>query len=84
MLPSGVRAKIEAASFTVPPIFNIIASSGNISERDMYNTFNMGLGMVFAVAKGDADSAVATLAAAGETAYIVGEVVAGDEGVDIV
>ncbi|MCL2838017.1 MAG: phosphoribosylformylglycinamidine cyclo-ligase [Oscillospiraceae bacterium] len=83
MLPKGVRAKIDAASFTVPPIFNIIAASGKISERDMYNTFNMGLGMMFAVAKGDADLAVATLAATGETAYVVGEVVAGDEGVNI-
>jgi len=84
MLPDGMRAKIDKTSYTVPSVFNILAATGNISERDMYNTFNMGLGMMFAVAKTAADSAVATLKSAGENAFIVGEVVKGEAGVDII
>ena len=65
------------------PIFDIIMQAGNIPERDMYNTFNMGAGLVAAVAKEDADKAVLALNALGEKAYIIGECVAGDRGIDL-
>jgi len=83
MLPKVVRAKIDTSSIEIPPIFNLIAASGNIDKQDMYSTFNMGVGMMFAVAASDADTAIATLKSAGENAFIVGEVIAGTEGVDI-
>jgi len=84
MLPNGVRAKIDTATIDIPPIFNLIAASGNIDTQDMYSTFNMGVGMMFAVAASDADTAIATLKSTGENAFIVGEVVNGAEGVDII
>ena len=63
------------------PIFYLIAKEGNIPERDMYNTFNMGMGMCMAVAKEDADKALAALKAEGQDAVVVGEIVDGDKGV---
>ena len=63
------------------PIFELIAKTGNISERDMFNTFNMGVGMSITVAKEDAEKALEILRGAGEDAYILGEIVASDEGV---
>ncbi|MGN1085219.1 MAG: AIR synthase-related protein, partial [Lachnospiraceae bacterium] len=64
-------------------IFKMLAKDGNIEEQMMYNTYNMGIGMVIAVDKADADKAVATLKAAGEEAYILGEAVNGEKGIDI-
>ncbi len=68
----------------VPPVFELIAKTGKIPERDMYNTFNMGAGLVLAVAAEDADRAVAAISAAGEKAYIIGECAAGEKGVELV
>ncbi len=83
MLKSGMTAKIERAAVPVLPIFGLIQRVGKISERDMFNTFNMGIGMVAAVSKEDADKAAEILKAAGENAVILGEVAEGDEGVVI-
>ena len=67
----------------IPPIFDLIAKEGNVPERDMFNTFNMGVGMAIVVAAEDAEKALSILREAGEDAYVIGEVVAGDEGVII-
>ncbi|MGN1111991.1 MAG: phosphoribosylformylglycinamidine cyclo-ligase, partial [Acutalibacteraceae bacterium] len=83
MLKQGMCAKIEKQSVPVLPIFDVIQRVGNISERDMFNTFNMGVGMIIAVAKENADKAVEILTNAGEKATILGEVTTGDEGVII-
>jgi len=80
-LPDGCTAKIDKAAIRIPAIFDLIAKAGSIPERDMFNTFNMGVGMTITVAKEDAAKAVEILKANGEDAYIIGEVVAGDEGV---
>ena len=77
----GYSAKIDKSAVKVLPIFDYIQKVGNIPERDMFNTFNMGVGMIAVVAKADADKALKVLQDAGENAYIVGEVVEGDEGV---
>ncbi len=79
--PDGLGAKINKADVKVLPIFDIIAKTGNIPERDMYNTFNMGVGMIVVVDKADADLAISTLQANGDAAYLLGEVVESDEGV---
>ena len=85
MLPAGIVAKIEKAAMPVPPVFDLIAKTGKIPERDMYNTFNMGAGLVLAVAAEDASRAVAAISAAGEQAYVIGECVNGAEkGVELV
>jgi len=80
-LPKGMSAKIEEASIQAPPIFNVLMSVGGIDKRDMYNTFNMGVGMSVVVAAEDANKAIEILRANGEQAYIMGEVVEGDDGV---
>ncbi|MBE6569245.1 MAG: phosphoribosylformylglycinamidine cyclo-ligase [Ruminococcaceae bacterium] len=80
-LPDGITAKIEKAAVKTPVIFDLIAKAGNVAERDMFNTYNMGVGMAITVAKEDADKAVEILRANGEEAYIIGETAAGDEGV---
>ena len=82
-LPKNLSAKIERNAVKVLPIFDLIARTGNIPERDMFNTFNMGVGMIVAVDKNDADKAVAAIKAAGEDAYILGELVESEEGVII-
>ncbi|MBQ8321855.1 MAG: phosphoribosylformylglycinamidine cyclo-ligase [Clostridia bacterium] len=79
--PSGLGAKIKKADVKVLPIFDLIAKTGNIPERDMYNTFNMGVGMIVVVDKADADTAIETLRANGDDAYLLGEVIESDEGV---
>ena len=84
MLPEGIVAKIEKKAVPVPPVFDLIAKTGKIPERDMYNTFNMGAGLVLAVAAEDASRAVAAISAAGETAFVIGECVAGNKGVELV
>lgn len=83
MLKDGIHADIEKAAAPVPAVFDVISKAGNIPERDMYNTFNMGVGLVVAVAKGDADKALAALAEAGEKAYIIGQASAGEKGITL-
>lgn len=80
-LPKNLSAKIERNAVQVLPIFDLIARSGNIPERDMFNTFNMGVGMIVSVDKNDADKAIAAIKAAGEDAYVLGELVESEEGV---
>ena len=80
-LPKGYAAKISKDAVKVLPIFELIAKVGNIPERDMYNTFNMGVGMCIVVANEDKDRAVEILRAMGEDAYLIGEVIKSDEGV---
>ena len=77
----GYAAKIDRSKVKVLPIFEYIQKIGNIPERDMFNTFNMGVGMIAVVAKADAQRAIDVLKAAGEDAYLIGEVVKGDDGV---
>ena len=84
MLPENARAVVKLDSFKVLPIFNLIQTSGKIKDEMMYNTFNMGLGMVLAVDKDDVDKTMEVLGKAGETCYVIGEVVAGEKGVDLV
>ncbi len=83
MLPDGVRARVERAAIPVLPIFDMIAKEGGVDDRDMLNTFNMGIGMVAAVASDRADAVLAALKAAGEDARVIGECVSGESGIDI-
>ena len=80
-LPAGMTAKIKKDDVRILPVFEKIAETGGISERDMFNTFNMGVGMICIVKAEDAPQALTTLMENGEDAYILGEVVTGDEGV---
>lgn len=82
-LPDGVGVKINREDIKVLPIFRLLASKGNIPERDMFNTYNMGVGMTCIVAKEDVDTALEVLRKAGEDAYVLGEVVNSKEGVVI-
>ena len=83
MLPEGKRAVIEKASYPIPPIFAMLAREGKIEEQMMYNTYNMGLGMVLAVDPVDVDKAMEAIQAAGETPYVVGKVEDGEKGVTL-
>ena len=83
MLPEGKRAVIEKNSYEVPAIFRMMAREGNVEEKIMYNTYNMGIGMVLAVAPEDAGRALEAIQEAGETAYIIGKVEDGEKGVDL-
>lgn len=82
-LPNGISAKIQRKDVQVLPIFDLIAKIGNIPERDMFNTYNMGVGMTVVVDKNDVDKAISAIKAAGEDAYVLGELVDSDEGVII-
>ncbi|MDE6897869.1 MAG: phosphoribosylformylglycinamidine cyclo-ligase [Lawsonibacter sp.] len=82
-LPKGMTAKIDKSALWINPIFRMIQRLGNIPEHDMFNTFNMGTGMVLVVAKEDVDKAVAALNSEGEGARVIGEIVAGDAGVEL-
>ena len=82
-LPKGYGVKIKRENVRVLPIFELIAERGNIPERDMFNTFNMGVGMTVIVAKEDADKTLEVLKAGGEDAYILGSVVKSEEGVEL-
>ena len=82
-LKDGMTAKIDRKAVNVLPIFELIAKTGNIPERDMFNTYNMGVGMMLTVTKEDADRALAILKQNGEDAAIIGELVNGDDGVVI-
>lgn len=83
MLPDGKRAVIEKNSYPVPPIFTMMAREGQVEEHMMYNTYNMGLGMVLAVDPADVDKAMEAIKAAGDTPYVVGKVIDGEKGVDL-
>ena len=80
-IPKGLSAKVDKASVKVLPIFDLIQKTGNIPERDMYNTYNMGVGMSIVVPKDEVNSALEILKANGEDAYVIGEIVKSDEGV---
>lgn len=84
MLPEGVKAVVKKDSYQVPAIFGLLAKTGDIAEEMMYNTYNMGIGMMLAVEPTDADKAIVALDAAGEQAYVVGSIEAGDKGVELV
>ena len=83
-IPEGFGAEIVKSSVKVLPIFDLLAKTGNIPERDMFNTFNMGVGMSVVVAKEDADKALEILKANGEDAYIIGKIVKSDTKVTII
>ncbi|MBO4310449.1 MAG: phosphoribosylformylglycinamidine cyclo-ligase [Lachnospiraceae bacterium] len=83
MLPDGIKASVKKDSYPVPPIFGLIQKEGQIAEEMMYNTFNMGLGMVIAVDPADADKTMQAIIAAGEEPYIVGKCVNGEKGVEL-
>ena len=83
MLKEGTRAVIKKDSYPVPPIFSLLARTGGIEEQMMYNTYNMGLGMVVAVASEDVDKTVAAIKEAGEQPYVVGHIEAGEKGVTL-
>lgn len=83
MLPENVRAVIKKDSYPVPALFDLIQKNGNIEEHMMYNTFNMGLGMVIAVNPKDVDTTMKAIEDAGDECYVVGNIVEGDKGVDL-
>jgi phosphoribosylformylglycinamidine cyclo-ligase len=83
MIPAGMRARVYKESWPVLPVFNLLQATGSLKEIDMFNTFNMGIGMVLAVKSEDAEEVAQYLNNVGEKAYIIGEVVKGEAGVDI-
>lgn len=83
MLPDGIRAKVLKDSYEVPAVFRLLQKRGQIEEHMMYNTFNMGIGMVLAMDPADVQTALKALADAGEKAYVIGSVEAGEKGVDV-
>ena len=83
MLPEGINAVVQKDSYEIPAIFKLLQKTGNIEEDMMYNTYNMGLGMVLAVDSADVDKTMEAIAAAGDTAYIVGKCEAGEKGVTL-
>jgi phosphoribosylformylglycinamidine cyclo-ligase len=82
-IPEGLGAKINKAAVKVLPIFDLIAKTGNIPERDMYNTYNMGVGMSIVVPADEVDTALEILRACGEDAYVIGEIVNGGNGITL-
>lgn len=83
MLPENAHANIKVGSYEIPPIFDMLAKEGNISKKMMYNTYNMGIGMLLAVDAADADKTVALAEQAGEKAYIIGEISEGEKGISL-
>ena len=83
MLKEGTHAVIEKDSYPVPPIFDMLAKQGHVEEQMMYNTFNMGIGMVVAVDPKDVDAAMEAMRAAGDTPYVIGHIKAGEKGVTL-
>ncbi|MDE5781022.1 MAG: phosphoribosylformylglycinamidine cyclo-ligase [Lachnospiraceae bacterium] len=83
MLHDGVRAVVNKNSYEVPPIFNMLSNDGDIEEEMMYNTFNMGIGMVLALDSSEVDIAIAAIESAGEKAYVIGNVESGEKGVTL-
>jgi len=84
MLPEGKRAVVEKDSYEVPAIFKLMAKKGNVSEQMMYNTYNMGLGMIVAVDPADVDKTMEAMRSAGDTPYVVGKIIDGEKGVDLI
>ena len=78
-IPDGLCAKVDKSAVKVLPIFDLIMKTGNIPERDMYNTYNMGVGMSVVVKASDVETALEILRANGEDAYVIGEIVSGDD-----
>ena len=83
MLPEGINARVQLDSYEVPAIFKLLQKTGNIADEMMYNTFNMGMGMVLAVDPADVETTLKALERAGETAWIVGKCEAGEKGVTL-
>jgi phosphoribosylformylglycinamidine cyclo-ligase len=83
MLPEGKRAVIEKNSYPIPPIFTMMAREGQVEEQMMYNTYNMGLGMIVAVDPADVDKAMEAMRSAGDTPYVVGKIADGEKGIDL-
>ena len=83
MLPDGVRAVVKKDSYEVPAIFKLLQKTGDIEEQMMYNTYNMGIGMVVAVDPADVDKTMAAMKEAGDTPYIIGQIEAGEKGVTL-
>ena len=83
MLPDGIRAEVRKDSYDIPPIFKMLSTDGDIAEHMMYNTFNMGIGMVLAVDEKDVDTALKAIDAAGEKGYVIGSTTAGEKGVTL-
>ncbi|MDD3369425.1 MAG: phosphoribosylformylglycinamidine cyclo-ligase [Lachnospiraceae bacterium] len=83
MLSDGIRAEIKKDSYDIPPIFKLLQKTGNLEEKLMYNTYNMGIGMIVAVDPADVDKTLAALKEAGEATYVVGSCKAGEKGVDL-
>ena len=83
MLPEGARAVVKKDSYEVPAIFRLLAKEGDIAEEMMYNTYNMGIGMMLALDPADVDKTMEALNAVGETAYIVGQIEEGEKGVTL-
>lgn len=81
MLPEGVRAVVKKDSYPVPPIFGLMQRTGNIDEKMMYNTYNMGIGMMLTIDSADTDRTLEALKEAGEEAYVVGQIETGEKGV---
>lgn len=81
ILPDGLAAVIDRAAWPVPAVFDLVRRAGNVSEREMYRTFNMGIGMVLVVRAGDADGVVRLLKESGETPFLIGEIGSGDRSV---
>ena len=83
MLPEGKHAVIEKNSYEIPPIFSMMAREGNVSEEVMYNTYNMGIGMMVAVDPADVETAMEAIRAAGDTPYVIGKITDGEKGVTL-
>ena len=83
MLKEGTHAVIKKDSYPIPPVFQMLSNDGDVEEHMMYNTFNMGLGMVLAVEKDDVERTMDAIRAAGEDPYVVGHIEAGEKGVTL-
>ena len=83
MLPEGKHAVIEKHSYEIPAIFSMMAREGNVSEEVMYNTYNMGIGMMVAVDPADVETAMEAIGAAGDTPYVIGKITDGEKGVTL-
>lgn len=84
MLPDGINAEIRKDSYPVLPIFKLLQKTGGIEEKMMYNTYNMGIGMVLAVAEADVCETLEAINKSGETAYVIGKTVSGDKGINLI
>ncbi|MEG1537914.1 MAG: phosphoribosylformylglycinamidine cyclo-ligase [Clostridiales bacterium] len=82
-LPTGLTARIDQSKLQTPPLFALLQKNGHISSHDMFNTFNMGVGMCLTAAEADADAAIAILKAHGEQAYVIGDLIVGEDGVQL-